>query len=48
MENAVAELLHYLELTELAARLKAREISALDVTRAQLDAIDALDRARST
>jgi amidase len=44
MENAVAEALHYLELTELAARIKAREISALDVTRAQLDRIDALDR----
>lgn len=44
----MAGLLHYLELTELAARLKTREISALDVTRAQLEAIDALDRARST
>lgn len=40
----MADALHYLELTELAARLKAREISALDVTRAQLDRIDALDR----
>lgn len=40
----MADALHYLELTELAAHLKAREISALDVTRAQLDRIDALDR----
>lgn len=40
----MADALHYLELTELAARLKAREISALDVTRAQLDRIDALNR----
>lgn len=40
----MADALHYLELIELAARLKAREISALDVTRAQLDRIDALDR----
>jgi amidase len=40
----MADPLHYLELTELAARLEAREISALEVTRAQLDRIDALDR----
>lgn len=40
----MADALHYLELTELAARLEAREISALEVTRAQLDRIDALDR----
>ena len=35
--------LHYLELTELAARIKAREISPVEVTRAQLDRIAALD-----
>lgn len=40
----MADALHYLELTALAARLKARDISALDVTRAQLDRIDAMDR----
>ncbi|EIG55865.1 MULTISPECIES: amidase [unclassified Bradyrhizobium] len=39
----MAEAPHYLELIELAARLEAREISALEVTRAQLDRIDALD-----
>jgi amidase len=42
-ENAVAEALHYLELQEIAARIKAREISALDVTQTQLDRIAALD-----
>ncbi len=40
----MTEALHYLELAELAARLKSREISAIEVTRAQLDRIDALDR----
>ncbi len=40
----MADALHYLELTALAARLKAREISALEVTRAQLDRIDSIDR----
>lgn len=40
----MTDALHYLELTELAARLEAREISALEVTRALLDRIDALDR----
>ncbi|WP_369723450.1 amidase [Bradyrhizobium sp. LLZ17] len=39
----MADALHYLELTELAARLKARAISALDVTRSQLHRICALD-----
>lgn len=39
----MAEAPHYLELIELAARLEAREISALEVMRAQLDRIDALD-----
>ncbi|WP_342729519.1 amidase [Bradyrhizobium sp. B117] len=40
----MTEALHYLELTELAARIKARDISALEVTRAQLGRIDAVDR----
>ncbi|MBB4359658.1 Asp-tRNA(Asn)/Glu-tRNA(Gln) amidotransferase A subunit family amidase [Bradyrhizobium sp. CIR18] len=40
----MADALHYLELTALAAHLKAREISALEVTRAQLDRIDSIDR----
>src|ERR1700754_545691 len=35
--------LHYLELTELAVRIKAREISPIEVARAQLDRIVALD-----
>lgn len=39
----MADALHYLELIELAARIEAREISALEVTRAQLDRIDAID-----
>ena len=34
---------HYLELTELAACIKARKISPVEVTRAQLDRIAALD-----
>jgi amidase len=37
--------LHYLELTELAARIRAREVSPVAVTRAQLDRIAALDGA---
>lgn len=41
--NAATDDLHYLELTELAACIKAREISAVEVTRAQLDRIAALD-----
>ncbi len=40
----MTDALHYLELTELAARLKAREISATEATRAQLERISALDR----
>jgi amidase len=43
METAVAEALHYLELTELARCIKARKVSALEVTRAQLDRIAAFD-----
>lgn len=39
----MADALHYLELTELAALLKARAVSALDVTRAQLDRIGTHD-----
>ncbi|ANW01973.1 amidase [Bradyrhizobium icense] len=35
--------LHYLELTELAACIRARKISPLEATRAQLDRIAALD-----
>ncbi len=35
--------LHYLELTELAACIKARKITPLEVTRAQLERIAALD-----
>jgi amidase len=35
--------LHYLELTELARRLHAREISPVEATRAQLDRIEKLD-----
>jgi amidase len=35
--------LHYLELTELAARIRAREVSPVAVTRAQLDRIASLD-----
>jgi amidase len=35
--------LHYLELTELAAHLQRRELSPVEVTRAQLDRIEALD-----
>src|SRR5688500_1566296 len=40
---AAADDLHYLELTELAACIEAREISAVEATRAQLDRIAALD-----
>jgi len=42
MDTVVGDL-HYLELTELAACIKARKISPLEVTRAQLDRIAALD-----
>jgi amidase len=38
-----ADDLHYLELTEIAARIRTREISPLEVTRALLDRIAALD-----
>jgi amidase len=41
--GTVVEDLHYLELTELAAHIKARKISPLEVARAQLDRIAALD-----
>jgi amidase len=37
--------LHYLQLAELAALIKAREISPVEATRAQLDRISALDGA---
>jgi len=42
MDTVIGDL-HYLELTELAACIKARKISPLEVTRAQLDRIAALD-----
>jgi len=41
--NALTADLHYLELTELAARIKSREISSEEVTCAQLNRIAALD-----
>ena len=41
--DTVADDPHYLELMELAACIKARKISPLEVTRAQLDRIAALD-----
>jgi amidase len=37
--------LHYLELTELAQRIRSREVSPIDVTRAQLERIASLDKA---
>ncbi len=37
--------LHYLEITELAALIRARDVSPVTVTRAQLDRIASLDRA---
>jgi amidase len=43
--DATATDLHFLELTELAARIQAREVSPVAVTRAQLDRIAALDGA---
>ena len=39
----MADDLHFLQLTELAAYIKAGEISPLEATRAQLDRIAALD-----
>jgi amidase len=41
--GVVAFDLHYLELTELAALIRAREISSVAVTRAQLDRIASVD-----
>src|SRR6266851_8447164 len=41
--DTVVDDLHYLELTELAACIKARKVSPLEVARAQLDRIAALD-----
>ena len=41
--DTAADDLHYLELMELAACIKAREISPVEATRAQLDRIAALD-----
>ncbi|MDE5456958.1 Asp-tRNA(Asn)/Glu-tRNA(Gln) amidotransferase GatCAB subunit A [Bradyrhizobium sp. CSA112] len=41
--DVVTDDLHYLELTELAARIRDRKISPLEATRAQLDRIAALD-----
>src|SRR5687768_684420 len=41
--DTVADDPHYLELMEIAACIKARRISPLEVTRAQLDRIAALD-----
>jgi amidase len=43
--DIVADDLHFLQLTELAACIKAGEISPLEATRAQLDRIAALDGA---
>jgi amidase len=43
--DAFAPDLHYLELTELAARIRTGEISPVAVTRAQLDRIASLDGA---
>jgi amidase len=43
--DAVTTDLHYLELTELAARIKAREVSPVTVTHSQLNRIAAVDRA---
>jgi amidase len=43
--DAVTTDLHYLELTELAARIKAREVSPVTVTHSQLNRIATVDRA---
>jgi amidase len=43
MDAVTADDLHYLELPELAVRIRAREISPVAVTRAQLDRIASLD-----
>lgn len=42
--NVISAAPHYLELSELAARLKARAVSPVDVTHALLDRISRLDR----
>src|ERR1700731_305512 len=42
MDTVIGDL-HYLELVELAALIKVRKISPLEVVRAQLDRIAALD-----
>ena len=36
--------MHYFEITELAARIRQRDVSPLTATRAQLDRIAAVDR----
>lgn len=41
--NPLSEPLHYLQITELAPLIERRKISPLDLTRAQLDRIAALD-----
>ena len=43
MTHAPAVDLHYLELTELAEHLRRREVTSVEVTRAQLARIDCLD-----
>jgi amidase len=43
--GATANELHYLELTELAARIRSREISPVAATRSQLERIASLDAA---
>ena len=43
MDAVTTDDLHYLELMELAARIRARKISPVAVTRAQLDRIASLD-----
>ena len=43
--GAIEADLHYLELTELAARIRACEISPVAVTRSQLERIASLDAA---
>src|ERR1700749_1381540 len=41
--EAVQHEVHFLELTELATRLRRRELSAVEVTRAQLERISSCD-----
>jgi hypothetical protein len=45
MQGERAMDLHYLELTELADLLRRREVTSIEVTRAQLERIDRLDGA---